>query len=277
MKNAIFVAKKPSGIVCNHFLSKLKRKFGVKKAGFSGTLDPFASGVLIVAFGNYTRLFRVLKKSPKIYIATVWLGANCDSLDNENIDKIEVLSEFKKEKLDKICKNLTGEIEFIPPKFSAKKINGIRAYKLARNSENFELRKIKMQVFDAKILNYSHPFLSIEISLSEGGYVRSWAEIFAKKLGICATLCYLERLKEGNFVFENEKFLNPIEFLDLKENFYNGDFSDIYLGKKLQISNFVEKSDGIYILKNQNLITILKFQNGEIKYELNNFKIEEIL
>lgn len=276
MKNLLFVAKKPSGIVCNHFLSKLKRKFGLKKAGFSGTLDPFASGVLIVAFGSYTRLFRFFKKSPKIYKATIWLGANSKSLDNENIDKIDILREFPKEILDKTCDNLQGILEFIPPKFSAKKINGIRAYQKARNGENFELPKSKMEIFYAKIINYSHPFLSVEISLSEGGYVRSWAEIFAKNLNINATLCNLERLKEGNFIFENEKLLNPLDFLDLKENFYYGEKSDILLGKKLKIENFKEKSDGFYIIKNQNFITILSIKNGEVKYEINNFKIEEI-
>lgn len=276
MKNLLFVAKKPSGIICNHFLSKLKRKFGLKKAGFSGTLDPFASGVLIVAFGSYTRLFRFFKKSPKIYKATIWLGANSKSLDNENIDKIDILREFPKEILDKTCDNLQGILEFIPPKFSAKKINGIRAYQKARNGENFELPKSKMEIFYAKIINYSHPFLSVEISLSEGGYVRSWAEIFAKNLNINATLCNLERLKEGNFIFENEKLLNPLDFLDLKENFYYGEKSDILLGKKLKIENFKEKSDGFYIIKNQNFITILSLKNGEVKYEINNFQIEEI-
>lgn len=276
MKNLLFVAKKPSGIVCNHFLSKLKRKFGLKKAGFSGTLDPFASGVLIVAFGSYARLFRFFKKSPKIYKATIWLGANSKSLDNENIDKIDILREFPKEILDKTCDNLQGILEFIPPKFSAKKINGIRAYQKARNGENFELPKSKMEIFYAKIINYSHPFLSVEISLSEGGYVRSWAEIFAKNLNINATLCNLERLKEGNFIFENEKLLNPLDFLDLKENFYYGEKSDILLGKKLKIENFKEKSDGFYIIKNQFSITILSIKNGEVKYEINNFKIEEI-
>lgn len=276
MKNLLFVAKKPSGIICNHFLSRLKRKFGLKKAGFSGTLDPFASGVLIVAFGSYTRLFRFFKKSPKIYKATIWLGANSKSLDNENIDKIDILEEFPKEILDKTCDNLQEILEFIPPKFSAKKINGIRAYQKARNGENFELPKSKMEIFYAKIINYSHPFLSVEISLSEGGYVRSWAEIFAKNLNINATLCNLERLKEGNFIFENEKLLNPLDFLDLKENFYCGEKNDILLGKKLKIENFKEKSDGFYIIKNQNFITILSLKNGEVKYEINNFKIEEI-
>ena len=86
--NAIFVANKPSGMSSNHFLGRLKKKYGVKKAGFSGTLDPFASGCLIVAFGSYTKFFRFLDKSPKVYEATIWLGASSPSMDNENISEI---------------------------------------------------------------------------------------------------------------------------------------------------------------------------------------------
>ncbi|HHD83732.1 MAG TPA: tRNA pseudouridine(55) synthase TruB, partial [Campylobacteraceae bacterium] len=71
----LFVAYKPAGIGSNRFLSQIKRRYGIKKAGFSGTLDPFAQGVLIIAFGKYTKLFRFLKKAPKTYRATLWLGA----------------------------------------------------------------------------------------------------------------------------------------------------------------------------------------------------------
>ena len=80
--NRLFVAYKPKGMVSNHFLSRLKRKYSDKKAGFSGTLDPFAQGVLIVAFGQFTKLFRFLKKAPKRYRATLWLGAYSPTLDS---------------------------------------------------------------------------------------------------------------------------------------------------------------------------------------------------
>ena len=87
--NRLFVAYKPKGMVSNRFLSRLKRKYGVKKAGFSGILDPFASGCLIVAFGAYTRLFNYLKIEPKVYRATLWLGASSPSFDNQNITQIQ--------------------------------------------------------------------------------------------------------------------------------------------------------------------------------------------
>jgi len=86
--NRLFVAYKPSGISSNFFLSRLKRKYKNKKAGFTGTLDPFAKGVLIVGFGSHTKLFRFLNKTPKSYRATLWLGAHSDSLDTEMIDSV---------------------------------------------------------------------------------------------------------------------------------------------------------------------------------------------
>ena len=86
--NRLFVAYKPSFVSSNRFLSSVKKRYKVKKAGFSGTLDPFAKGVLIVAFGQYTKLFRYLKKSPKRYRATLWIGAKSPTLDIEKVTRI---------------------------------------------------------------------------------------------------------------------------------------------------------------------------------------------
>ncbi|NOX15711.1 MAG: tRNA pseudouridine(55) synthase TruB, partial [Epsilonproteobacteria bacterium] len=90
--NRIFVANKPKGISSNFFLKKIKRRYDIKKAGFSGTLDPFASGVLIVAFGQFTKLFRFLDKTPKRYIATLWIGASSPTLDIEKIENVKTIA-----------------------------------------------------------------------------------------------------------------------------------------------------------------------------------------
>ena len=271
--NRLFVAYKPSGISSNHFLGKLKRKYNVKSAGFSGTLDPFASGVLVVAFGNFTRLFRFFKKEPKVYKATLWLGASCESGDNENIDSVEVLSKFDEKFLGEQISNLLGEITYTPPKFSAKKIDGKRAYEMARNGVEFELKTQKMQIFSCEILHYMHPFLTFEIAVSEGGYIRSFGQILAKNLGVNATLSALERLSEGDFKFQNEKALNPLVYLDLKENFYNGEINDIKLGKKLNLSDFKFSEFGRYIVNLGDEFSILEFDENGVKYLLNKVKI----
>lgn len=267
--NRLFVANKPINISSNRFLGQLKKKYKVKNAGFSGTLDPFASGCLIIAFGAYTKLFNYINQAPKCYEATIWLGAKSASLDNENIEKISILEPFLLKDLQNFTNQLIGEIEFTPPKYSAKHINGARAYDLARKSIDFELKTQKMQVFSTQILNYSHPFLTISLKLSQGGYARSWVELLAKKLNCDATLSALKRISEGDFFYENEKALNPLDFLKLNENEYLGDESDIALGKKLKIQNFKEQKNGLYLIAFDDFFSIIEIFNGEVKYKLN--------
>ena len=115
-KNLLFVARKPSFIGSNRFLSQIKRKYGVKKAGFSGTLDPFACGTLIIAFGQYTKLFRFLKKSPKRYRATLWLGASSPTLDIEKIEKIEDVPSFDRDQILDVVSSFCGKVTYHPPK-----------------------------------------------------------------------------------------------------------------------------------------------------------------
>ncbi|NLY03605.1 MAG: tRNA pseudouridine(55) synthase TruB [Campylobacter sp.] len=259
-RNRLFVANKPAGISSNLFLSHLKRKYGIKKAGFSGTLDPFASGCLVVAFGSYTKFFRSLKIEPKIYEATIWIGANSPSGDNENISEVKDLLPFHISSIELIVDSLKGQLEFTPPKFSAKKIDGERAYKLARKGIEFSLKKSKMSVFKTEILNYSHPFLSLRLSVSEGAYIRSYTDLFAQKLGVPATLSALKRVSEGEFKYKEEKALNPLNYLKIKENFYNGRKEDVLLGTKLNLSKFKEQKDGEYLLNLGEFYTIIKIK-----------------
>ncbi len=273
MPNKIFVSYKPKGLSCNHFLSTIKRKYGVKKAGFSGTLDPFASGVLIIAFGQYTKLFRFIKKTPKRYRATLWVGASSDTLDVEGISKVKNVMPFHGSSLDIIFSSLKGEVEFTPPRYSAKKVDGKRAYKLARNDEEFELKKQTMYVSDIKLLHYVHPFVTFEVSVSEGGYVRSLGQIIAKKLGFDGALTALERLGEGEFKYENEKLLDPLGYLDLKKNEYLEDILHVKLGKKLHVEDFKNQENGTYVVSFDDEFAIITIKDDSVKYELNKVKL----
>lgn len=271
--NRLFVAYKPQGVSSNRFLGQIKRKYGVKKAGFSGTLDPFAQGCLIIAFGQFTKLFRFLKKTKKSYRATLWIGASSETLDSEKIYKVQDIMPFAKDSLDIITSSMQGEIEYLPPKYSAKKVDGVRAYKLARNDVEFELKKIKSTIYDFKILHYMHPFLTFEITISEGGYIRSIGEIIAKKFGFDGCLTYLERLSEGDFVYADEKELNPLDFIDIHENNYLGDIEDIKLGRKLMVENFENKNAGIYKILSQDEFCVLAIEDGVVHYILNKVKL----
>ncbi len=268
--NRLFVVKKPVFISSNFYLNRIKRKYNTKKAGFSGTLDPFACGCLIVAFGQYSKLFRYLKKTPKSYRATIFLGAQSNSLDIENVEVTNLNPKlFTKDKIKEKLESLKGTLEYLPPKYSAKKIDGQRAYTLARSGTEFDMKKITSQVYDVKFINYCHPFITFDITVSEGSYIRSMAQILLERLSEVGTLSYLERLHEGQFYFDDEKALNPLEYLDLPLNNYTGTKEWFDLGKKLSIEYFETKEDGEYLIIFDTFFAVVGIQNNEPKYILN--------
>lgn len=267
--NQLFVAYKPSGIGSNLFLSKLKRKYNNKKAGFSGTLDPFAKGVLLIGFGSHTKLFRFLDKTPKTYRATLWLGAKSDSLDTEMIENVEIIKELSEDKIRDAIASLEGELEYEPPIFSAKKINGQRAYDLARAGKEVVLNKINSTIYNTKLLNYSHPFVTFEAIVSEGTYIRSLGKIIANKLGVeFGSLSALERLSEGQFTYNNETPLDIKKSLNIPQNYYKGDMENLKYGRVLALEDLEIQKEGYYWFDNGDNISVINVINNEVKYEL---------
>ncbi|MCT7537615.1 tRNA pseudouridine(55) synthase TruB [Aliarcobacter butzleri] len=267
--NKLLVVNKPIFMSSNFYLNRIKRKYKNKKAGFSGTLDPFAKGCLIVAFGQYAKLFKYLSKTPKTYKAVIWLGVESESFDIEQIKRIELVNEVNKEKILNELNLLKGEIEYIPPKFSAKKIDGKRAYELARNGVEVELNKTKMTIFDTKFVLYNHPFITFEVTVSEGTYVRSFAQILLEKLNSFGTLSYLERLNEGEFFYENEKELNPLDFIKLPVNKYLGTTEWLEKGKKIGIEYVEKKDNGKYLILTEKFFSIIEIVDNDVKYLIN--------
>ena len=267
--NKLIVVKKPLFISSNSYLTKIKKKYKNKKAGFSGTLDPFAKGCLIVAFGQYSKLFKYLKKTPKTYKAVVWLGAISESFDIEKVISVDLVEKIDVDNIKYQLNSLVGELEYIPPKFSAKKIEGVRAYELARQGHDFELNKCKMNIYDTKFISYRHPFITIETTVSEGSYIRSFAQILLEKLGTIGTLSYLERINEGAFFYENEKELNPLDYIDLPINNYFGTIEWLNTSKKISIDYLEEKEDGKYLIITDKFFSIIEIEEGAVKYLLN--------
>jgi tRNA pseudouridine55 synthase len=267
--NRLFVVNKPIFRTSNGYMGYVKRKYHTKKVGFSGTLDPFATGCLIVATGQYTKLFQYLNKTPKSYKATLWLGANSPSLDIEKIDSIKDVPIFSYERIEEVLHSLKGELTYYPPKFCAKKINGKRAYELARAGEEVELKTITSTIYDIKLINYNHPFVHFEAKVSEGTYIRSLGSLIADKLKIDGTLSSLHRIHEGQFYYDNEKALDPFTHLALPFNIYIGDESYIELGKKLTVEYFKTKKNGIYLIETTNFFSIIEIDNKEVKYKFN--------
>jgi len=274
----LFVAYKPSNIGSNQYLSKLKRKYNAAKAGFSGTLDPFAKGVLIVAFGKYTSLFRFLNKTPKRYRATLWLGAHSDSLDIEMVRQIDTIDPIDESKVKEAVISLEGELDYHPPIFSAKKIDGKRAYDLAREGKEVELNTIHSTIYAMTFLHYCHPFVTFEATVSEGTYIRSLGRLIAEKLGVEAgSLSALERLNEGQFHFEDEKALDIKKCLNMPQNVYMKERNTILLGQKLLKEDFEVTANGTYWVDNGESISIFAFDDEGVHYLLNRVSLNEEL
>lgn len=274
--NRLFVVNKPIFRSSNGYMGYVKRKYGTKKVGFSGTLDPFATGCLIVATGQYTKLFQYLNKTPKSYKATLWLGVNSPSLDIEQIDSINEVSPFTQQQIEEVLLSLRGELTYYPPKFCAKKINGKRAYELARGGEEVALKTITSTIYDIKLINYSHPFVHFEATVSEGTYIRSLGALIADKLGVDGTLSSLHRIHEGAFYYDDEKALDPFTHLAIPSNTYTGEEEYLELGKKLSLEYFENKEDGIYLVETSNFFSIIEIIGGEVRYRFNRIpKFEE--
>jgi tRNA pseudouridine55 synthase len=190
-------------------------------------------------------------------------------LDIENITNIKNIKNIDIKTIKNNLQSLKGVLKYLPPKYSAKRINGKRAYSLARDGIEFEMKQIVSKVYDTKLISYNHPFITFDISVTQGAYIRSIAQILLQRLGTIGTLSYLNRLNEGKFKFEDEKSLNPLEFLDLEQNIYIGSKQWFSLGKKLDISYFKKKENKKYLVVFDDFFAIIKIQNDEVKYVLN--------
>jgi tRNA pseudouridine55 synthase len=176
-----------------------------KKVGHGGTLDPLAEGLLILGIGEYTKeLNKFLKESIKTYIAEIVLGARSTTYDREGkiYPNDELINYPNIDRIKEVINSFIGEIEQIPPPFSAVKIKGKPAYLLARKGEKVELKPRKVKIYEIKILNYNWPILKIEVTSSSGTYIRSLANDIGEKLG-CGG--YLNDLKRIKIVYPNDR------------------------------------------------------------------------
>lgn len=204
MEQIIFVDK-PTGMTSFGAVARVRRilseQAGHKvKVGHTGTLDPFATGLLILLAGKATKRAPELTKLDKVYEATIRLGATSTTGDPEG--EISIGDEkpaITRERIEEVLKDFTGEIEQRPPAFSAVKINGQRAYKLARAGKAVETPLRKVQVYSIEILDYASPFLKIRAHVSSGTYIRTLAEDIGRVLGCGAYSTELRRTKIAGY------------------------------------------------------------------------------
>lgn len=186
----------------------LRKRLGVKKlkVGHAGTLDPLATGLLVICIGKHTKLIEGLTADAKTYTGTFLLGKTTPSYDLEteyNSDK--ETSGITTEQLEEVRLSFLGEQQQVPPLFSAKQINGKRAYDYARAGIEKELKANTIEIMDFKIDASRFPEIDFEISCSKGTYIRSIAHDFGQKLGCGATLIALHRTKSGMYDIKDSK------------------------------------------------------------------------
>jgi len=191
----------------------------------------------------------------------------------ENIYEINNHKSYDEKYIKEQLKSLEGNLTYLPPKYSAKRINGKRAYEMARSGIDFELKKVTSKIFDVKFINYCHPFISFDISVSEGSYIRSISQELLSKIGASGTLSYLERLNEGKFFFEEEKELNPLEYLDLQEIKYSGSKEWVELGKKILFEYLEHNKLGTYTIVFDDFFSIIEIKEEKVSYVINRIKI----
>lgn len=199
LKEGILLVNKPQGRTSFSLIRSLRKLTGIKKIGHAGTLDPFATGVMVLLIGrHYTRLSDELLLEDKEYIAEVALGVSTDTYDCDG----KIVASSKKiptfEEIQAVIAQFQGEIEQIPPMFSAKKVKGKKLYELARQGQTIERAHALVRV-KTTLIQYAYPTLSLRIACSKGTYIRSVAHEMGEKLGCGAHLIQLERTRSGKF------------------------------------------------------------------------------
>jgi tRNA pseudouridine55 synthase len=194
--------------VVNKIRWNIKQVLKVKniKVGHAGTLDPLASGLLIICIGKHTKRIDQLMGGEKTYTGTILLGKTTPSFDLETQYNAEFPTEHITEELmEEVRKEFVGTIQQVPPIFSAKQVDGKRAYDLARAGKEVELKANTIDVSEFKITTARFPEIDFEISCSKGTYIRSIANDFGAKLGSGGTLITLRRTRSGDCLIENSK------------------------------------------------------------------------
>ncbi len=195
---------KPSGVTSFDVVRSVRRLFPFKiKVGHTGTLDPLATGLLILAVGKATRFGEYLLKQDKCYLVTGRFGLSSDTYDVDGRVEDVKMNEVSEKEFRSVVSSFNGEIEQIPPPFSAVRVNGKRAYELARKGEKVELKSRTVTIYSMDILSFSYPDFSLKVCCSSGTYIRSLVHDIGVACGSDAVVTSLRRVSIGKVSVEN--------------------------------------------------------------------------
>lgn len=277
MKTGILLIDKPNNKSSRYYDNVIKRIFNTPKVGHLGTLDPFASGLLIIAIGSATKALPYFNDEIKEYVATLTLGKETDTYDlNGNITKEMEVPSLSKVQIIEVLNSFLGESMQLPPIYSAIKIDGKPLYRYALENEKIEISQRKIHIYELELLSIDNNTIEFRAVVSKGTYIRTLGIDIARKLNTCGHLSKLRRTRIGNISVDSTTKIDEIsednlitldDFLDLKvidaseglrRRIVNGldinlkDFDDQYVyikfvGKPLAI--YQKKEKGVYIPK----------------------------
>lgn len=275
---------KPVGMTSNAIVQRIKKRFHIKKIGHMGTLDPMACGVLPIAIGKATRLFDYSLDKTKRYTAIFDFGYTTDTLDTTGIETNRHDINIDDNSLRSMCNELLGENDQVPPNFSAKNINGKRAYDLAREGISFELKPKTITIYKLELIEkIDRNRYKFDIICSSGTYIRAIARDLAVKLNTYGCMSYLERTESGVFNLDNASFLDTILENENLNQFIISPLDVFQNFEKCEISKneFEDLNNGKQVLHEPfNRETFIIFQNkivGVAKSNLNYIKLSTYL
>lgn len=275
MSNGFLIINKKSEMTSHDVVNKIRKVFQTKQVGHTGTLDPNATGVLIVAVGKATKAISYLENDDKIYEAELTLGIETDTEDIWGKITKETTVNLAESEIEKTLKSFIGEIEQIPPMYSALKVNGKKLYELAREGITVEREARKITIFNITNIIINQNKVRFTVHCSKGTYIRTLCKDIGEKLGCGACMSALNRIKVGNFDIKNSKIVEDVresDLIDIEVPLQK--YEAIYLlqdnakkyinGIKIEIN----KNDGIYrIYLNNDFYGLGKIYNGILKSE----------
>lgn len=245
----IFLIDKRAGWTSHDVVGKSKRLLHTKKVGHCGTLDPFATGLLVVFSNHATKLARFIEAENKTYIATLKLGEKSASGDTEGeIIETKSVPELSKELIENVFSCFIGKQNQLPPMYSALKFEGRRLYEYARENIEVERKPREIEIYDLKLLNFNNNTIEFEVSCSKGTYVRTLGEDIATKLNTVGYLIALRRTRIGSYDVKDaidveevssEKGMDLYHALSFMERYYIEDdrYSEILNGKDIYVNS----------------------------------------
>lgn len=268
----IILIDKPKGMTSHDVVSIIRKKLNIKKVGHTGTLDPIATGLMVVLTGKYTKLSNYLTNDYKEYIATVKLGIKTDTLDITG----KVLESKKcfitKEKLEEVLDSFEKEYDQTVPIFSAVKIHGKKLYDYARENKEVDLPTRKVDIKKIKLLDFKEDEFSFQVLVSKGTYIRSLISDICTSLEIIGTMKDLRRIKQGIFDIKDSNKLEEVDsniigvkledIIDEKIIIDEVDYKKVKNGNKLNIKI---KNDFVKLFYKNKMVALYKSIGEEIK------------